>query len=78
MIYETIALNYVRLVNPCVYKHAIKYNEETKNWCKNGTPRASEMQSGNWTLAKDGKLTETLEDFSDAMERRTARLMARN
>ena len=78
MIYQTIALNYVRLVNPYVYKQAIKYNAEAKNWCQNATPRASEMQFGNWTLAKDGKLTGSLEDFSDAMERRTARLMARN
>ena len=73
MIYQTVALNYVRIVNPDVYEHASQFDVPPPNW-SSGTPRAAETNAGNWTIVRDGKLTIPLENWLEAMERRTVRI----
>ena len=73
MIYLVVALNYVRIVNPYVYKHAAHFNDPPTHWAC-ATPRAVETNAGNWSIVRDGKLTVPLQDFADAMERRTVRM----
>ena len=73
MIYQTVALNYLRIVRPDVYEHASQFDKPPPNWSC-GTPRANETNSGNWTVIRDGKLTTPLENWFGVMERRTARL----
>ena len=71
MIYQTIALNYVRIVNPELYEHASQFSKPPPNWSC-GTLRATETRAGNWTVVRDGKLTMPLENWLEVMERRTA------
>ena len=73
MIYLIVALNYVRIVNPYVYRHATHFNDAPTHWAC-ATPRAVEMNAGNWRVVMDGKLTIPLEDFENVMERRTVRM----
>jgi hypothetical protein len=73
MIYQTVALNYVRIVNPDVYDHASQFDKPPPNWSC-GTLRASETNAGNWTVVKDGKLTIPLENWLEVMERRTVKI----
>ena len=73
MIYQTIALNYVRIVNPDAYAHASQFSKPPPNWSR-GTLRATETAAGNWTVVRDGKLTIPLENWYEFMERRTAKI----
>ena len=73
MIYQTIALNYVRIVNPDVYEHASQFDAPPPNWPR-GTIRADETRAGNWTVVRDGKLTTPLENWLETLERRRARI----
>lgn len=81
MIYQTIALNYVRIVNPDVYEHASQFDAPPPNWSR-GTIRADETRAGNWTtsyghplgMVRDGKLTIPLENWLETLERRRARI----
>jgi hypothetical protein len=72
MIYQTVALNYVRIVNPFLYEHASQFDVPPQHWCC-GVPRASETSADNWTVVRDGKLTLPLENVYKALERRTYR-----
>ena len=72
MIYLTVALNYVRIVNPNVYDHASQFSNPPPNWSC-GTVRAGWTKAGNWTIVRDGKLAIPLENFLETMERRTAK-----
>ena len=73
MIYQTIALNYVRIVNPDVYEHASQFDAPPPNWSR-GTIRADETRAGNWTVVRDGKLTIPLDNSLETLERRRARI----
>jgi hypothetical protein len=73
MIYQTIALYYVRIVNPDVYEHASQFEVPPAHWSY-GILRANETNAGNWTVVKDGKLTIPLENWLEAMERRTVKI----
>lgn len=73
MIYQTVALNYVRIVNPDLYGHASQWEKPPPHWSA-GTLRADETRAGNWTVVKDGKLTIPLEEWFDFLERRTAKI----
>ena len=73
MIYQTVALNYVRIVNPDVYEHASQFEVPPPHWSC-GTLRATETNAGNWTVVKHGKLTIPLENWLEVMERRTVKI----
>ena len=73
MIYQTTALNYVRIVNPDVYDHASQFSKPPPNW-SSAHIRADETRAGNWTVVRDGKLAIPLENWLETMERRTGRI----
>ena len=73
MIYQTIALYYVRLVNPDVYEQASMYAFPPKHWTYQ-TLRADETAAGNWTPVKDCKLLIPLENWSEVVGHWTVKI----
>ncbi|MBD40220.1 MAG: hypothetical protein CMB11_07595 [Euryarchaeota archaeon] len=73
MIYQTVDLRYLKVVNSEVYEHAWQFNIPPAHWSF-GRIRNSETRAGNWEVVRDGKLTIPLENWLESMERRTAKL----
>lgn len=62
MIYETVALYYVKSVNPVAYCHATQMTLDSDVWGMNQL-RSSEKGARHWDTIKDHKLVVPLEDF---------------
>lgn len=72
MIYQTVALNYVRIVNPELYDHASRWGKPPPHR-SNGMLRADETRAGNMTVVRDRKLIIPLEEWFVFLEGRTAK-----
>ncbi len=73
MLYQTVDLRYLKVVNFELYEQAWRFNIPPTHWSF-GRIRSDETRAGNWEVVKDGKLTIPLENWLAVMERRTARL----
>jgi hypothetical protein len=73
MIYQTVALHYVRIVNYEVYDHALRYARPPPKWSCS-TLRSGESRSGSWDVIRDGKLAVPLDEWMPFWDRRTDRM----